>query len=809
MNSPLFPQEALSATTPPFVLPDKPNASSGLVALYVILAEANLFVKGFTPLEWEGRPPAILRGLVFLRVTKPVKAKALTLTFRGLMETDWPEGIPPKKNEFQEARDLVSHTWPFYSAGDLLPNNGADMYFPPNEDMPEVALDSVLLQDLRPMLLPMPSNLGAKILGTLSPGSRSRSLSLPKPELVPQQLSLSKGDFPPGDYVYNFEHPVPQSSAETVLAHFGRVHYWLETKFERTGMLKTLLDVRVPVAVVRQPLDESVEELEPIHVTKEWEDQLSYDVIIASKTVILNTFLPVALRFQPRDKHMRLLRIRFYLTENIEYYCRDKKVHRAEPTKRYLLLEFKLEHKGRSLLADQTQPYVENADEAVMEQEMEFQVYVPEHLGRWTRLHPKTAFETIQAHHWLKVCLRLSRLDTEDPTKRKHFEITIEAPVTVLDRRCSHANTLLPSYTALIDPPAGMVASGVQPSHVISPLATPLLSPGVTAVEDSWQSQLLDPHHRVALPMLSPSPSVPNLHLGANLFMPEDIPLELTLPQAQPALLPMTLPALRPLLPALRSGTAGVVRPIHLLRRPSDDNPPAFSERPAALDIGMGMGIDGLLEPPLVPPTYEEVVGDRRRKSPASTLSSSLRLERSSQETHRSSHLSVPQVQLQHSREETPEPSGIAVPIPIRPVLPAAQLAFQNQLSQNQQLPLLASFGGSAPDGFLAPSVHLLRRGSVASAQLLLVSLDMVQPLLHTQTQMLTSFPHQSIAGLMGDLSVDLTGPALAYHPGHPTWRRESVHARAHREVTPPSTDVADMGKMPSGSESSSRQEIV
>jgi hypothetical protein len=45
--------------------------------------------------------------------------------------------------------------------------------------------------------------------------------------------------------------------------------------------------------------------------------------------------------------------------------------------------------------------------------------------------------------------MRISRLDPEDPTgtKRRHFEISIDSPFTVLNCRATHANTNLPAYT--------------------------------------------------------------------------------------------------------------------------------------------------------------------------------------------------------------------------------------------------------------------------------------------------------------------------------------------------------------------------
>lgn len=68
------------------------------------------------------------------------------------------------------------------------------------------------------------------------------------------------------------------------------------------------------------------------------EDQLHYEILISGKAFPLNGTIPIAFKFTPLAK-VRLHRIKIFLTENVEYYCRDKKVHRLEPMRKVLLLE--------------------------------------------------------------------------------------------------------------------------------------------------------------------------------------------------------------------------------------------------------------------------------------------------------------------------------------------------------------------------------------------------------------------------------------------------------------------------------------
>jgi arrestin-related trafficking adapter 3/6 len=68
------------------------------------------------------------------------------------------------------------------------------------------------------------------------------------------------------------------------------------------------------------------------------EDQLHYEILISGKAFPLNGIIPVAFKFTPLAK-VRLHRIKVFLSENVEYYCRDKKVHRMEPMRKLQVFE--------------------------------------------------------------------------------------------------------------------------------------------------------------------------------------------------------------------------------------------------------------------------------------------------------------------------------------------------------------------------------------------------------------------------------------------------------------------------------------
>jgi hypothetical protein len=122
--------DAPSRATPTLPLDGvvKSLCNRGSSTLSVHLAEPVLYLTGFEPSEYENRSPAILRGSLVLKLLKPSKIKTITLVFRGRARTEWLEGIPPKKAEFYEEKELMTHTWPFFNAQftGSETSNGAD-----------------------------------------------------------------------------------------------------------------------------------------------------------------------------------------------------------------------------------------------------------------------------------------------------------------------------------------------------------------------------------------------------------------------------------------------------------------------------------------------------------------------------------------------------------------------------------------------------------------------------------------------------------------------------------------------------------
>jgi arrestin-related trafficking adapter 3/6 len=152
--------------------------------------------------------------------------------------------------------------------------------------------------------------------------------------------------------------------------------------------------------------------------------------------------------------------------------------------------------------------------------------------------------------------MRISRADPEDPTgkRRRHFEISIDSPFTVLNCRATQANTSLPEYRGAEQPMyRQQTTCGCPDANVVATNPSPASSTGtIPAAEPiSLNSES------------SPLPPPPAAHINTQTHA---------------------------------GGPQAVQRPMHLLRYPSF-NPPAFDadEAPPAM--------------PTPPPQYDLVVG--------------------------------------------------------------------------------------------------------------------------------------------------------------------------------------------------------
>lgn len=111
------------------------HSSSALPPLSIRLTEPITYLRGTaTGEDFRGRrqlvsadaPPAVLRGLLTLRLTKAsTRIKRIEVRLEGKVRTEWPEGIGPRRTETSEERIILSEGITFFSAA-AATTNAAD-----------------------------------------------------------------------------------------------------------------------------------------------------------------------------------------------------------------------------------------------------------------------------------------------------------------------------------------------------------------------------------------------------------------------------------------------------------------------------------------------------------------------------------------------------------------------------------------------------------------------------------------------------------------------------------------------------------
>ncbi|PTB65108.1 hypothetical protein BBK36DRAFT_1204213 [Trichoderma citrinoviride] len=615
----------------------KPVATGSGVACSILLAEPNVFLSGFDHNGHEHRESragtALLRGKLQLTISKNVKIKAVQLKLVGRARTEWPEGIPPLKQELFEEETLRTQVLTFFNAL----NEGWETEYG-NQCTYKLkggsANSSSTILTTSPGVSPAPSmrnNLTAKELKKLSlQNVQSRSFGKGESGVVTPTQAKGFKVFYPGVYDYSFELPIDHHQLETTKLQYASVKWELHATVDRAGAFKPNLHGVKEVPIIRLPDQMSLEMSEPISISRQWEDQLHYDIMVSGKSFPIGSKIPIAFKLTPLAK-VQVHKLKVYITESVEYWTSDKRVTRKDPGRKILLLEKTagkeldpawaasevVTLRGGELTEEQRRAARETAarrraHEAARRKqapeplpapvdnllgdldlglenmwgstEIEASVQIPTcemmAKNKSLRLHPDCSWKNVNVFHWIKVVMRISRLDTDDPsgTKRRHFEISIDSPLTILNCRATRANTSLPAYSGEINRPSPyQAACGCPDSATIAMETSPSSSTGT----------LPDPE-AVVDGMPAP-PQAAHLHSGA--------------PSGSSAAAGRQSPTTW--WPE-RSG-----RPIHLLRAPSF-NPPAFDDDtappPASTIIVDGTPAD---IPPIMtpPPQYDAVVG--------------------------------------------------------------------------------------------------------------------------------------------------------------------------------------------------------
>lgn len=333
----------------------------------------------------------------------------------------------------------MSHTWPFFNAQfpTAEAGTGADHVdlFKCSNSVPQKGLFASSPNNSS-------TNLSSKDAKRLSlQVNQSRSFGKGEsPSGGPTVAQKGYRTFNPGDYKYNFELPLDSHLPETIDVELGSVKYELEAVIERAGAFRANLVGTKEVILIRAPAEGSLEQVEPIAISRSWEDQLHYDIVISGKSFPLGAQVPIAFKLTPLAK-VQCHRIKVFVTENIEYFCSNKRVHRMEPVRKVQLFEKRADGPATSTFPGSSMriisgggvPYdqraaaargedvnvqdptnllgdLSNGDVNIGPTEMEFNVQLPschnmKDKDKTARLHFDTTYQNIQVHHWIKVCV--------------------------------------------------------------------------------------------------------------------------------------------------------------------------------------------------------------------------------------------------------------------------------------------------------------------------------------------------------------------------------------------------------------------
>ena len=355
-------------------------------------------------------------------------------------------GIPPRNTDFFEEQILNRHTWPFFNAQFVTAEDGHGADFVRLAQPPGTTVPSAQASSNGRVTFDQFARSGSPGSNGVTSREQKRhslqlnhSRSFGKSEGASNGVSIAQKGyraFYPGDYVYNFELPLDSRLPETIAVELGKVKYELEATIERASTFRGNIVGAKEVTLIRAPTEGALEQIEPIAISRTWDDQLHYDIIISGKSFPLGAQVPIAFKLTPLAK-VQCHIIRVYLTEIIEYYCSNKSVHRLEPARKLLLFEKRadgpststfpgssirilagggVDHDAREAAARGVELPGHansllgnlNGEHNAGPTEMEFTVQLPSCHGwdeteKSQRVHFDTTYSNIQVHHWIKV----------------------------------------------------------------------------------------------------------------------------------------------------------------------------------------------------------------------------------------------------------------------------------------------------------------------------------------------------------------------------------------------------------------------
>lgn len=283
--------------------------------------------------------------------------------------------------------------------------------------------------------------------------------------------------------------------------------------------------------MIRTPAENSLMQTELIAISKDWTDQLHYEIIVSGKCFPMGSQVPIALKLTPLAK-VQFHCIKVLLTESIEYFANHRKAHRLKSHRGIQLVEkiadgplssafpgssarvfagaaVDFDPRDRAVSGDENIERNKSddrlghleAERYVGPTEMEFMVQLPScnTMKEEERIHVDTTYKQIQIHHWIKVmfctsrthcqllmtCILqitivLSQPDPNDSCKRKRHEISINSPFYILSCHATRANVDLPAYNKP-EAPGIIYECGCPGARRRNPRSYPISSVGTSS----------------------------------------------------------------------------------------------------------------------------------------------------------------------------------------------------------------------------------------------------------------------------------------------------------------------------------------
>lgn len=144
---------------------------------------------------------------------------------------------------------------------------------------------------------------------------------------------------PAGDYMYSFEFLMHDSLPETINTELITTRYYLEAVIEPSGPLSSKMVSQLDVPVVRLPAENSLELIEPIQCSRQWREQLYYDICILGKSFPLGSLIPIRVNLTPLA-NLECHWIRVYMFQHVQHWTKGRAARLLQLPTRKVLLQY-------------------------------------------------------------------------------------------------------------------------------------------------------------------------------------------------------------------------------------------------------------------------------------------------------------------------------------------------------------------------------------------------------------------------------------------------------------------------------------